>query len=176
MLSLPSTSSAQFFYLCIFHRQTNLSLQYLPLDLVSFPHPCSLPLLQKSEILSSCHLKKQCSAHPPNGLLRKPYPRAGSLNWVPGSHHVRINWGLSLGASKDSQHPGLCPSLTQDHRFPSDAEADGSMKVIWQEEQEGDRSLFSQNEYAHHIWNCTMENKYVFIYTVGNICRKLWRW
>lgn len=46
-----SMSSEQFFYLCIFYRQTNPSLQYLPLDLVSFPRPCSLPLLQKFEAL-----------------------------------------------------------------------------------------------------------------------------
>lgn len=80
-----------------------------------------------------------------------------------------------LGVSRDSQLPGLCLSLTQEHRIPTDAEADDSMKVIWQEEQ-GDRSLFSKNEYAHCILNCTMENKYVFIYTVGDTCRKLWRW
>lgn len=47
------------------------------------------------------------------------------------------------------------------------------MKVVWQEEQEGDRNLFSEKEYAHCVLNCIMEKKYVFIYTVGGTLQKI---
>lgn len=77
-----------------------------------------------------CYLKKQCPPCSLSGLLRKTYTTASFLNWAPWPIHVRINWEESLGVSINWEpHPGK--------QIPEWTWADDSMRIIWQEEQEG---------------------------------------